>query len=102
MSCECAITAERLAIVWRLLAGAPPGGNGQSSRAAVETDRRTLVELGLGRKPQAKSSGWDENLMFLEGEAVGNGRWVLTHVPAGPRLASSPRPAPFFGGRVTA
>jgi hypothetical protein len=49
--------------------------------------------LGLGGKFQAKSSGWDENRSFLEGDvlkvAVRNGRWVLTHVPAGPR------PAPF-------
>jgi hypothetical protein len=72
------------------ISDAPPGDNGQSSRAAVETERRTLVKLGPGRKFQAKSSGWDENLMFLEGEAVGDGRSVLTHVPAGPRPAPPP------------
>jgi hypothetical protein len=55
----------------------------------LKTDQRTFVlELALGGKFQAKSSGWDENRMFLEGDvlevAVRNGRWVLTHVPAKP------------------
>jgi hypothetical protein len=44
--------------------------------------------MSLGGKFQAKSSGWDENRVFLEGDilevAVLNGRWVLTHVPGGP------------------
>jgi hypothetical protein len=43
---------------------------------------------------QAKSIGWDENQVFLEGDvlevAVRDGRWVLTHVPAGPRPAPPP------------
>jgi hypothetical protein len=56
--------------------------------------RNVILELGLGGKFQAKSSGWDENRTFLEGAAlevaVRNGRWVLTHVPAGPRAAPPP------------
>jgi Zincin-like metallopeptidase len=66
----------------------------------LKTDQRNVIlELGLGGKFQAKSSGWDENRTFLEGDvlevAVGNGRWVLTHVPAGPR----PWPS-IFSGRL--
>ena len=42
-----------------------------------------------------KSSGWDENRVFLEGNklelAVKNGRWVLTHLRAGPRPAAEHR-----------
>ena len=53
-----------------------------------------LLELRLGGKFQAKSSGWDDNRTFLEGDvlevAVRKGRWVLTHVPAGPRPAPPP------------
>jgi hypothetical protein len=49
--------------------------------------------MGLGGKFQAKSGGWDENT-FLEGDvlevAVRDGRWVLTHVPAGQRPAPPP------------
>ena len=56
----------------------------------LKTDERTIVlELGLGGKFAAKSSGWDENRVFLEGDKldieVKAGRWVLTHVPAKPR-----------------
>jgi hypothetical protein len=36
----------------------------------------------------AKSIGWDESRVFVEGDklevAVKNGRWVLTHLPAKP------------------
>jgi hypothetical protein len=49
--------------------------------------------LGEG-KFSAKSTAWDENRVFLEGDAldikVKSGRWVLTHVPAGPRQAPEP------------
>ena len=49
----------------------------------LKTDQRTvLLEMGLSGKFQAKSSGWDENRTFIEGDvlevAVRNGRWVLT------------------------
>jgi hypothetical protein len=49
--------------------------------------RRTFVlELGLKGKFALKSTGWDENRVFLEGErlevSVKNDRWVLCHVPA--------------------
>jgi hypothetical protein len=46
----------------------------------LKTDERKVVlELGLAGKFAAKSSGWDENRFFLEGDklevAVKNGRW---------------------------
>ena len=59
----------------------------------LKTDERSVhLELGREGKLAAKSSGWDENRVFLEGDklevAVKNGRWVLTHLPAGPRPAA--------------
>jgi hypothetical protein len=56
----------------------------------LKTDERKVVlELGLEGRFAAKSTGWDENRVFLEGDRldieVKNGRWVLTHVPAAPR-----------------
>jgi hypothetical protein len=70
-------------------------GKSREPQIILKTDRRNVIlELGLGRKFQAKSSGWDENRTFFEGAvlevAVRNGRWVLTHVPAGPRPAPAP------------
>ena len=55
----------------------------------LKTDERKIVlEIGLGGKFAAKSTGWDENRVFLEGDRleveVKNGRWMLTHVPATP------------------
>jgi hypothetical protein len=50
--------------------------------------------LARGRKFVVNSSSWDENRVFLEDDklevAVKNGRWVMTHLPAG----SPPKPAP--------
>jgi hypothetical protein len=50
--------------------------------------------LGLGGKFAAKSSGWDENRTFLEGDVLeveyAMAARVLTHVPAAPRLAPAP------------
>ena len=56
----------------------------------LKTDeRKILLELGHEGKFAAKSTGWDENRVFLEGDrlevAVKNGRWVLSHLPAAPR-----------------
>jgi hypothetical protein len=56
----------------------------------LKTDERNIrLELGREGKFAAKSTGWDENRVFLEGDklevAVTNGRWVLTHLPAAPR-----------------
>ena len=56
----------------------------------LKTDERKIhLELGLEGKFAAKSTGWHENRVFLEGDqleiAVKRGRWVLTHVPATPR-----------------
>jgi hypothetical protein len=60
----------------------------------LKTDERKIhLELGLEGKFAAKSTGWDENRIFLEGDklevAVNNGRWVLTALPAKP-----PEPKP--------
>ena len=56
------------------------------------TSAAFILELGREGKFAAKSSGWGENRVFLEGDklevAVKNGRWVLTHLPAGPRPAA--------------
>jgi hypothetical protein len=46
----------------------------------LKTDERSIVfEPGLGGKFSAKSTAWDENRVFLEGDkleaAVKNGRW---------------------------
>jgi hypothetical protein len=71
-------------------------GKTPESQIILKTDQRTLVlELGLQGKFAAKSSGWDENMVFLEGDvfevSVRNGRWVLTRRQAGP----PPPPAPL-------
>ena len=55
----------------------------------LKTDERKVVlELGLEGKFVAKSRGWDENRVFLEGDtiqiAVKKGRQVITHLPAKP------------------
>jgi hypothetical protein len=60
----------------------------------LKTDERKLVlELGLGGKFTARSTAWDENRVFLEGDklevTVNSGRWVLTALPAKP-----PEPKP--------
>jgi hypothetical protein len=64
----------------------------------LKTDERKIVlELGLQGKFAAKSTGWDENRIFLEGDKlevqVKNGRWVLTHVPAKP---AAPKPVHHY------
>jgi hypothetical protein len=69
-------------------------GKSREPQIILKTDKRAVfLEIRLGGKFQIKSSGWDENRTFLEGDdlevAVRNGRWVLCHIPAGPR------PAPF-------
>ena len=56
----------------------------------LKTDERHIhLELGRQGKFAAKSTGWDENQVFLEGDklevAVKNSRWVLTHLLAAPR-----------------
>jgi hypothetical protein len=74
-------------------------GKSREPQIILKTDQRKVVlELSLKGKFEAKSSGWDESRVFLEGDvlevSVRNGRWVLTHVPAGPRPA--PLPAPHY------
>jgi hypothetical protein len=63
-------------------------------QSILKTDERsTVLELPRKRKFAAKSTGWDENRVFLEGDRlvieVKNGRWVLTHEPAKP---AAPKP----------
>jgi hypothetical protein len=63
----------------------------------LKTDERKLVlELGREGKFAAKSIGWDENRVFLDGDklevAVKNGRQVLTTPPQA-------RPAAELRGR---
>jgi hypothetical protein len=55
----------------------------------LKTDERKVVlELGLGGEFTARSMGWDENRLFLEGDTlsieVKGRRWVLMHLPAKP------------------
>jgi hypothetical protein len=46
-------------------------GKGRERQIILKTDQRTLLlELGLGGKFQAKSSGWDGNRTFLEGDVL--------------------------------
>ena len=64
----------------------------------LKTDERTVVlELGRDGKFAAKSTDWDENRVFLEGDrlevAVKSGRWVLTHLPADP---AAPKPVRHY------
>jgi hypothetical protein len=53
-----------------------------------------VLELGLGGKFTARSTAWDENRVFLEGDklevAMVNGRWVLTALLKGPAPAPNP------------
>jgi hypothetical protein len=56
-------------------------GKGRERQIILKTDKRAIfLEIRLGGKFQAKSSGWDENRTFLEGDdlevAVRNGRQV--------------------------
>jgi hypothetical protein len=77
------------------ISDAPSGDHGQRTRTAdhPKTDKPSL-EMGVGRKFQAKSSGWDGNrtfpkAMFLKLRyAMAAG--VLTHAPAEPRPARPP------------
>ena len=60
----------------------------------LKTDERKIhLELGLEGKFAAKSTGWDENRVLVEGDqleiAVTGGRWVLCHVPGRP---AAPKP----------
>jgi len=70
-------------------------GKVQERQIILKTDHRTVSwSWAGGEEFQAKSAGWDENRIFLEGDflevSVRNGRWVLTHVPARPRPAPPP------------
>jgi hypothetical protein len=44
-------------------------GKTRERQIILKSDHRMVIlELGVGGKFQAKSSGWDGNRMFLEGE----------------------------------
>lgn len=72
---------------------------------------QTILKNGRAQHPHrvkargtiqpAKSIGWGENRDSLEGDkleaAVKNGRWLLTHLPAGPRPAAE-LPRYYFPG----
>jgi hypothetical protein len=62
-------------------------GKGRERQIILKTDQRTvLLEMGLGGKFQQKSSAWDENRTFLEGDVLeveyAMAARLLTHVPA--------------------
>jgi hypothetical protein len=70
-------------------------GKVREPQIALKTDQRTvLLEMDLGGKFQQKSSAWDENRTFLEGDVLeveyAMAARVLTHVSAGPRPAPPP------------
>jgi len=49
-------------------------GKGRTPEVILKTDQRTVIlELGTGGKFSAKSSGWDENKVFLEGDQAAGG-----------------------------
>ena len=83
----------------------PPGAPGgtmskREPQTILKTDKRSIhLELPREGKFAAKSSGWDENRVFLEGDklevAVKNGRWALTHLHASPRPAAERSDAVF-------
>ena len=65
----------------------------RGSARPLKTDERKVVvelgvvELGLDDKMIARSTGWDENRVFLRATSSGSpsstASWVLTHLPAG-------------------
>jgi hypothetical protein len=70
-------------------------GKGREPQIILKTDERTIfLEMGLGGKIPSEIKRLGREPTFLEGDvlevAVRNGRWVLTHVPAGPRPAPPP------------
>jgi hypothetical protein len=79
-------------------------GKRQTQIILKTKERNLLLEVGRDGKFVAKTVGWDENRVFLEGDklevAVKSGRWVLTHLPAatGRRAGTTLLP----GRRVTA
>jgi hypothetical protein len=62
-------------------------GKVRERQIILKTDQRNiLLEMGREGKFTAKSSGWDESRVFLKDDnevAVKNGRWMMTHLPAG-------------------
>jgi hypothetical protein len=70
-------------------------GKGREPQIILKTDQRNVIlEMGLGGKIPSEIKRLGREPTFLEGDvlevAVRNGRWVLTHVPAGPRPAPPP------------
>jgi hypothetical protein len=86
---------------WPLKDTAIKMGKERKRETILKTDPRNLyLELGLQGKFAIKSSGWDENRVLLEGDvlevAVVKGRWVITHVPAKPKVSSTPLVENYF------
>jgi hypothetical protein len=74
-------------------------GKSREPQIILKTDQRNLIlELGLGGKFQAKSSGWNENRTFLEGDdlevTVRNGGWGAN--PRSGRTAPGTPPAQHY------
>jgi hypothetical protein len=70
----------------------------------LKTDERNIhLELARDGKFAAKSTGWDENRVFLEGDnleiAVVNGRWVADAPSGG--AAEARAGAPLLPGRIS-
>jgi hypothetical protein len=75
-------------------------GKSREPQIILKTDQRNVIlELGLGGQFQAKSSGWDENRTFLEGDvlevAVRNGRWGADPSPGRTAPGAGAGRAPF-------
>jgi hypothetical protein len=81
-------------------------GKSREPQIILKTDQRNaILELGLGGKFQAKSSGWDENRIFLEGAAlevaVRNGRCVINPRSGRTAPGTASGPALFSDRGVT-
>jgi hypothetical protein len=79
-------------------------GKGRERQIILKTDKRTIfVEMRPGRMLQAKSSGWDEDRLFLEcGKrevAVKTARGVMA--PSAHRAAAGRDYCPTGWWRVT-
>jgi hypothetical protein len=74
-------------------------GKGRERQIILKTDKRTIFWKWARAETSKKIKWMDENRVFLEGDvlevSVRQGRWVLCHVPAGPRPTQAP-PEHYF------
>jgi hypothetical protein len=85
------MTIERLRPAQAEAAAVVRRSEDRERQVILKTDQRTiLLELGLEGKFQAKSSGWDENRSFLEGDVleVAVRKWPLGGEPRSGRSAT--------------